>query len=101
STPDLEASKTDTAPIATSIIAGLGETWGNVYLYLVLGPILVWVTAIQGATVRLLFSMGRDGRVPLGSMWGQVNSSFKTPANAAGAVGVVVAFRFFITASPR
>ena len=99
-TPDLEASKTDTAPIATSIIAGLGETWGNVYLYVILVAIYVCVTAIQGATVRLLFSMGRDGRVPLGSMWGQVNSSFKTPANAAVAVGVLAAIPFFITDSP-
>src|SRR4029078_12528857 len=80
--------------------AGLGETWGNVYLYVILVAIYVCVTAIQGATVRLLFSMAREGRVPLGSMWGQVNPSFKTPANAAVAVGVLAAIPFFITDSP-
>jgi urea carboxylase system permease len=99
-TPDLEASKTDPAPIATSIIAGLGQTWGNVYLYVILIAIYVCVTAIQGATTRLLFSMGRDGRFPGGSMLGSVNGTFKTPANAAVAVGVLAAVPFFITDSP-
>jgi len=99
-TPDLEASKTDTAPIATAIVAGLGETWGNVYLYVILVAIYVCVTAIQGATARLLFSMGRDGRFPGGSLWGSVNSTFKTPANAALGVGVIAAIPFFITDSP-
>ena len=98
--PDLEASKTDTAPIATSIVAGLGETWGNVYLYVILVAVYVCVTAIQGATVRLLFSMGRDGRFPLGSAWASVSSTFKTPANAAIAVGVLAAVPFLITDSP-
>jgi len=99
-TPDLEASKTDTAPIATSIIAGLGETWGSVYLYVILAAIFVCVTAIQGATTRLLFSMGRDNRFPGGRLWASVNPNFKTPANAGIAVGVLAAIPFFITDSP-
>jgi len=98
--PNLEASKTDASPIATSIVAGLGETWGNVYLYVILVAVYVCVTAIQGATVRLLFSMGRDGRFPLGSAWGTVSKTFKTPANAAVAVGVLAAVPFLITDSP-
>jgi hypothetical protein len=47
-----------------------------------------------------MFSMGRDRRMPLGSLWGSVNSSFRTPANAAVAVGVLAAIPFFITDSP-
>jgi len=99
-TPDLEASKTDTAPIATAIVSGLGQTWGNVYLYVILVAIYVCVTAIQGATARLLFSMGRDGRFPGGRLWASVNGTFKTPANAAIGVGVLAAIPFFITDSP-
>ena len=99
-TPDLEASKTDFSPIATSIQAGLGSTWGNVYLYVLLVAIYVCVTAIQGATARLLFSMGRDGRFPGGSLWGSVNHTFKTPFNASVAVGVLAAIPFFFTDSP-
>jgi amino acid transporter len=99
-TPDLEASKTDTAPIATAIRAGLGETWGSFYLWVILVAVYVCVTAIQGATVRLLFSMGRDRRFPGGRLFGSVNNTFKTPANAAIGVGLLAAIPFFITDSP-
>jgi urea carboxylase system permease len=98
--PDVTASLTDPAPIATSIRAGLGQTFGDLYLYVILAAVYVCTLAIQGATTRLMFSMGRDGRMPLGRLWGQVNHTFKTPANAAVAVGVIAAIPFFITDSP-
>ena len=44
-----------------------------------------------------MFSMGRDGRLPLGGVWGHVSSTFKTPANAAVAVGVLAAIPFVVT----
>ena len=47
-----------------------------------------------------MFSMGRDRRMPLGKLWGYVNQTFKTPANAAVAVGVLAAIPFLITDSP-
>ena len=47
-----------------------------------------------------MFSMGRDRRMPLGSLWGTVNSTFKTPTNAAVAVGLLAAIPFLITDSP-
>ena len=48
----------------------------------------------------MMFSMGRDRRMPLGSLWGTVNTTFKTPANAAVAVGVLAAIPFLITGPP-
>jgi len=54
--------------------------------------------AIQGATTRLMFSMGRDGRLPAGSTWGKV-SNFKTPTNAAIAVGILAAIPFLVSSS--
>jgi urea carboxylase system permease len=98
--PDLQASFSDTAPIATSIRAGLGETYGNVYLYVILIAVYVCTLAIQGATTRLMFSMGRDRRLPLGNLWGHVSPTFRTPAYAAIAVGVIAAIPFFLTDSP-
>jgi urea carboxylase system permease len=98
--PDLNASFTDGAPIATSIKAGLGDTIGTLYLYVILVAVYVCTLAIQGATTRLMFSMGRDHRMPLGSLWGHVNSMFRTPANAAVAVGMLAAIPFFITDNP-
>ncbi len=56
--------------------------------------------AIQGATTRLMFSMGRDRRMPLGGIWGHVNTRFRTPANAAIAVGVLAAIPFLVSDSP-
>ena len=72
-------------------------TVGELYLVVILIAVYVCTLAIQGATVRLMFSMGRDRRLPLGGAWGQVNTTFKTPANAAIAVGVLAAIPFFVT----
>ena len=99
-TPDMSAALTDPSPIATSIKSGLGDTMGTVYLYVILIAVYVCTLAIQGATTRLMFSMGRDHRMPGGSLWAHVNQSFRTPANAAIAIGVLAAIPFFISDSP-
>ena len=36
-----------------------------------------------------MFSMGRDGRLPFGRVWGHVSSAFHTPAYSAVAVGIL------------
>ena len=64
-------------------------TLGDLYLVMILVAVYVCTLAIQGATVRLMFSMGRDRRLPFGSLWGHVSGTFRTPANAAVAVGVL------------
>jgi len=84
-------------PIATTIIAVLtadlvaGITVGELYLFVILASVFVCTLAIQGAATRMMFSMSRDRHLPLGALWGQVNHTFKTPANAAVAVGVLAA----------
>jgi len=100
-----EAVKTAQAfgfPIADTIKQNLtfaigGVTMGDLYLVVILIAVSVCTLAIQGATTRLMFSMGRDGRLPIGRAWGGVNHSLGTPANAAIAVGVLAAIPFFIT----
>jgi urea carboxylase system permease len=99
-TPDIDAALTDPAPISTAIKSALGDTFGSVYLFVILIAVFVCTLAIQGATVRLMFSMGRDRRMPLGTIWGSVNHTFKTPTNAALAVGVLAALPFFFTDAP-
>jgi urea carboxylase system permease len=85
-------------PIATTIttvltadIGGTGITVGELYLFVILVSVFVCTLAIQGAATRMMFSMSRDGHLPLGSLWGRVNHTFRTPANAAIAVGVLAA----------
>lgn len=89
-------------PIATTIIGALttdlvaGITLGELYLFVILASVYVCTLAIQGAATRMMFSMSRDRHLPLGSIWGSVNKSFKTPANAAIAVGVLAALPILV-----
>jgi amino acid transporter len=84
-------------PIATTITTNLTAplvgslTVGKLYLVVILVSVFVCTLAIQGAAIRMMFSMSRDRHLPLGSLWGKVNPTFRTPANAAVAVGVMAA----------
>ena len=57
----------------------------------------VCTLAIQGAATRMMFSMGRDRQLPLGGVLGHGQHAFKTPANAAVAVGVIAAIPILVT----
>jgi len=89
-------------PIAETIKDNLtfaigGLSMGDLYLIVIFIAVFVCTLAIQGATVRLMFSMGRDERLPFGRTWGHVNSTFRTPANASIAVGVLAAIPLILT----
>jgi amino acid transporter len=89
-------------PIATTITQNLsteiaaGITVGEVYLFVILASVFVCTLAIQGAATRMMFSMSRDRRLPFGGAWGSVSSRFRTPANAAVAVGVLAAIPILV-----
>ncbi len=83
-----------TGTLPTIITDALGTNWGNVYLTVVLIAVCVCTLAIQSATIRLMFSMGRDGRLPFGRVWGTVNPVFRTPMYAGIAVAVLSAIPF-------
>ena len=70
-----------TTNLTQEIVAGI--TLGEIYLLVILASVFVCTLAIQGAATRMMFSMSRDRHLPLGGLWGQVNQTFKTPANAA------------------
>jgi urea carboxylase system permease len=80
---------TITSNLATPLVGGL--TVGELYLVVILVSVFVCTLAIQGAAIRMMFSMSRDRNLPLGRVWGRVNPTFRTPANAAVAVGVLAA----------
>jgi urea carboxylase system permease len=75
--------------LPTIIIDALGTFWGNVYLFVVFVAVCVCTLAIQSATIRLMFSMGRDGRLPFSRIWGRVNPQFHTPLWAGVAVAAL------------
>src|SRR5437764_1601807 len=80
-----------TQTLPTIIQNALGTSWGNIYLGVVFIAVCVCTLAIQSATIRLMFSMGRDGRLPFGRVWGTVNPTFRTPMWAGIAVAVLSA----------
>jgi amino acid transporter len=89
-------------PFATTIKENLTQaigsiTLGDIYLFVILIAVSVCTLAIQGATTRLMFSMGRDGRLPMGGTWAHVNQTFRTPTNAAIGVGVLAALPLLVT----
>jgi urea carboxylase system permease len=101
--PSVPDAMKDAFPIATTIqstlvynIAGTGVTVGELYLFVILISVFVCTLAIQGAATRMMFSMGRDGHLPLGSWWGRVSPTFRTPANAAIAVGILAAIPILV-----
>jgi urea carboxylase system permease len=90
-------------PIGTTItqtltydILGTGITVGEVYLFVILASVFVCTLAIQGAATRMMFSMSRDRHLPFSGLWGGVNKTFRTPANAAIAVGVLAAIPILV-----
>src|SRR6266704_4794331 len=83
-----------TGTLPTIITDALGTNWGYVYLVVVLIAVCVCTLAIQSATIRLMFSMGRDGRLPFGRVWGTVNPMFRTPMYAGIAVAVLSSIPF-------
>jgi urea carboxylase system permease len=87
------------ATIITTVLNGelfAGITLGEVYLFVILASVFVCTLAIQGAATRMMFSMSRDRHLPGGAIWGQVNPTFKTPANAALATGVLAALPILV-----
>jgi amino acid transporter len=84
-------------PIATTITDNLNQvlfgsfTFGHLYLLVILASVFVCTLAIHGAASRMMFSMSRDRHLPLGSVFGSVNTRFRTPANAVIAVGILAA----------
>lgn len=84
-------------PLQDIITGDLGTFWGNVYLLIVSVAIFVCTLSIQAAGIRLMFSMGRDGRLPFSRLWGSVNPSLGTPAWTGIATGVLAAIPLFVS----
>lgn len=80
--------------LPTIIQDALGQFWGDMYLWIVFIAVCVCMLAIQSATIRLMFSMGRDERLPFGRIWGRVNPTFHTPLWAGVAVAVLAILPF-------
>ncbi len=88
---------TDTNPLPDIITGVFGSGWGKVYLIVVSVAIFVCTLAIQAAGIRLMFSMGRDGRLPFSNLWSQVNPTFGTPVLTCLATGILAALPLLVS----
>jgi urea carboxylase system permease len=77
------------APVA--IIEQMPGWAANLYLFIVFAAIYVCCLAIQTSTIRLAFGMARDGKLPLGRIYNQVNPSLHTPVGTCLVIGALAA----------
>ncbi|MBD0288492.1 MAG: amino acid permease [Flavisolibacter sp.] len=66
----------------------LGETIGRLFLCIVIFAIIVCTLAVQSGAVRLMFAMGRDGRLPFSKSLSEVSSKTHTPVLATLVCGL-------------
>ena len=81
----------DPFPLITIIQSNFPGWAANLYLFVVVAAIYVCCLAIQTATIRLAFGMGRDGKLPLAKYYNNVNTSLHTPVGTCIVVGVLAA----------
>jgi len=78
-------------PLVTIIESNFPGWLANLYLFVVFAAIYVCCLAIQTATIRLAFGMGRDGKLPLARLYNKVSPTLHTPIGTCIVVGVLAA----------
>jgi urea carboxylase system permease len=87
--PSLTDGKLATEGLPYVLTSSLGTTVGKILLADVGVAICVCTLAIQTAATRMMFSMSRDGRLPMSSRLGRVSPTTGTPLLPAVVVGVL------------
>ncbi len=94
--PDLGAmvSGEQLDPVSAAVVAGLGG-WAEVpFLVVVVTSFIACGIAVQGATVRVVFSYSRDGMLPLSRTWARVAGWNRSPVNATLLVAALACLAF-------
>jgi amino acid transporter len=86
-------------PLVTIIEANFPGWAANLYLLVVVAAIYVCCLAIQTATIRLAYGMGRDGKLPLAKYYNNVNTSLHTPVGTSIVIGVLAGLPLLVYAS--
>ena len=87
--PNIHASQLGTSGLPYLVKAALGGTVGNVFLIDSLIAITVCSLAVHAGGIRMIFTMGRDGRLPFASAIARVHGKSKTPLVPSIVIGVV------------
>lgn len=95
-TPDLGALVRGQAgdPVSGAVVAALGE-WARLpFLLVVVISFVACGIAVQGATVRVVYSYSRDRMLPLWRVWRRVSRRNQSPVYAVLLVGALASLTF-------
>jgi amino acid transporter len=94
--PDIGAmvSGAQADPVSAAVVAGLGGWAKTPFLVVVVTSFIACGIAVQGATVRVVFSYSRDGMFPLARVWRQVADWNRSPVYATLLVAVLASLAF-------
>lgn len=81
-------------PLVDIISSNFPGWAANLYLLVVAAAVYVCCLAIQTATIRLAFSMARDGKLPFGRVYNNVSPSLHTPIGTCIVIAVLAAVPF-------
>ncbi len=87
--PNIHAAQNGTSGLPYIVKAALGGTVGNLFLIDSLIAITVCSLAVHAGGIRMIFTMGRDGKLPAASAIARVHGKSKTPLVPSIVIGVV------------
>ncbi|HXF97166.1 MAG TPA: APC family permease [Gaiellaceae bacterium] len=95
-TPDLGAvvSGAVADPVSGAVVAGLGGWAEKPFLIVVVTSFIACGVAVQGATVRVIYSYSRDGMLPLSRVWRRVSPLNHSPIYATLLVAALSSLAF-------
>ena len=89
SVPNIHAPQIGTSGLPYIVKAALGGTVGNLFLIDSVIAITVCSLAVHAGGIRMIFTMGRDGKLPAASAIARVHGKSKTPLVPSLVIGVL------------
>jgi urea carboxylase system permease len=89
SVPNIHAPQLGTSGLPYLVKSTLGGTTGDVFLVDSLVAITVCALAVHTGGIRMIFTMGRDGRLPFAASIARVHGRSKTPLVPSVVIGVL------------
>ena len=89
SVPNITAEQISTGGLQYIILAVLGNTIGDIFLWSVVIAITVCCLAVHTAAIRMMFAMARDNNLPAGDHLARVHPKTKTPIIPAVLIGFI------------
>ena len=89
SVPNIHATQLGTSGLPYLVKATFGTTIGDLFLIISLIAITVCSLAVHAGGIRMIFTMGRDNRLPYASAIAKVHGKSKTPLVPSIVIGVI------------